>query len=70
MAAGQCADVTELKFLDVPNLGGIEEALGSVEFESPRTGTSANEIKGIKFVLIVGALLLGVMCVALDNTSE
>lgn len=70
MAAEQSSDVTELKSWSVASLEGSKHSPDPEEFEPPSTSNSANEIKGIKFVLVVGALLLGVLCVALDNTSE
>jgi len=43
------------------------------EFQLPAAESSSmnvKEIKGIRFILLVGALLSAVFCVALDNTSK
>jgi hypothetical protein len=48
---------------------GIEKTLEAQEVIIEKSPTTVDEIKGFRFVLVVGALLSAVFCVALDNTS-
>lgn len=73
MTADHDSESHELK--STSNTGADNSAYpnGVEEFQVPDTAGSSpgsNQIKGIKFILLIAALLSAVFCVALDNTSE